>query len=593
MRLIFRSPLDISIIVSLFFLQRAVAESRLSGSSCNSEHVFVIRLMRSLEFIFTATIPSPEASSTTITPREIIFTPPAAAPSKDIECLQEWWNTYIPNFESYYFDIQTGGRRQYLIAPLTGKYYYRTTQSFGAGYPYTKCDGVPRFNLTGPVTGFKTSTVAVTRTFFGTVEVSRFPQSSKTKTLEEPVRPTCELSQPICASLQDLEAAYSGPPSSDPYAPIPFSPFLDFLTGLGCETMKCRLTIPEEVVLLYWPTEVTSRDICAANGYGNGTLLNEEDEPTATSTATAITFRGQDLQLLSSSITGTVYPGPTDSITEFVMTGDWKFTSPTLYLAHRPITARLVKRREVWTRGSYSSNVEIYSSTIQPGGVTALNPSDLFSIQPIHHNTEIKDGIQYAQLVAKGAFNPKMTNVNPANVLEPVMLERVRPFNFLHVQDPVPASLYFDARRDDCWGVQSHCGTITDDTYRPRLSIKRNFFSSMFPRSVLTWSSVRWDCNIPTLVDPPVALHRIRSSQKSFKVSEKSFSGEVPVTQTTFKSVAKPGDQGIDSQPGPAMPSFNPQNDVRPNQAKPGGFLVAPGPTQTAVLRGQLIPESR
>lgn len=102
--------------------------------------------------------------------------------------------------------------------------------------------------------------------------------------------------------------------------------------------------------------------------------------------------------------------------------------------------------------------------------------------------------------MAKGKFQPDPTKgfVNNRGERE---LETV-PFDFGHLQSPVPASVYYDARSEDCWGIkQTHCGTITDDMYRPQLMIKNKVWASIAPK----W----YACQRPELVDPPIVLSSV------------------------------------------------------------------------------------
>jgi hypothetical protein len=69
------------------------------------------------------------------------------------------------------------------------------------------------------------------------------------------------------------------------------------------------------------------------------------------------------------------------------------------------------------------------------------------------------------------------------------------PLNFGDLSNPVPASAYFDAR-DDCWGKQSHCGTITDDSYRPNIYLDVEAWRSLMANDID-------HCFIDGLYDPP------------------------------------------------------------------------------------------
>jgi hypothetical protein len=82
--------------------------------------------------------------------------------------------------------------------------------------------------------------------------------------------------------------------------------------------------------------------------------------------------------------------------------------------------------------------------------------------------------------------------------------KKVLPLNFMHLRNPVPVSVYYDARSKDCWGKQSHCGTITDDIHRPQLSMRHDIWKKLMPDDDF--------CGIPLVVDPPIVLSRLKST---------------------------------------------------------------------------------
>jgi hypothetical protein len=197
----------------------------------------------------------------------------------------------------------------------------------------------------------------------------------------------------------------------------------------------------------------------------------------------AVTFRGQDLHEAAVSLIG----GPIDStvptyISPFTMQGPFTLTSPTIYLAHHPITFMYLD----------AVNPENFSTSVglKPAGLIHLMPEDVSSVVPLHPN--YSNDTEYASLVANGKFKSPTVQTNFTTA----------PFNFADLPDPVPARAYFDARWSDCWGEQTHCRTITDDSYRPCLIIalsSRVWGTSLFQGS----------CYFPDLVDPPLALTAI------------------------------------------------------------------------------------
>jgi hypothetical protein len=95
----------------------------------------------------------------------------------------------------------------------------------------------------------------------------------------------------------------------------------------------------------------------------------------------AITFRGQDLVPLR-AFDGTFINS--EGAPSYVLTGQWTFTSPTIYLAHRPIKAEywtntMTMQMEYYGWGFAFSDAHDPTTTsvlIRSAGVTALGPND-------------------------------------------------------------------------------------------------------------------------------------------------------------------------------------------------------------------------
>jgi hypothetical protein len=107
---------------------------------------------------------------------------------------------------------------------------------------------------------------------------------------------------------------------------------------------------------------------------------------------------------------------------------------------------------------------------VQTANVIPIHSSDIFTTRPKLYSNRSINGLEYARLVAKGRFRPPFPD-------EELDSETLR-LNLDHLADPVPASAYFDARYQDCLGDQKHCGTITDDSFRLRLSLGESFWRS-------------------------------------------------------------------------------------------------------------------
>ena len=139
-------------------------------------------------------------------------------------------------------------------------------------------------------------------------------------------------------------------------------------------------------------------------------------------------------------------------------------------------------------------------------------------------------GVKYAQLVAQGQFAPASLDVH--NSKGRIYSYETVPLNTADLIDPVPASVYYDARERDCWGRQSHCQTITDDTYRPPLVLDYGMWLAM--------AQEHFPCERVLMVsptDPPIALHPIDAA-----LTEVS----IPFAEATQ---ATPGHGGVLSEP--------------------------------------------
>jgi hypothetical protein len=121
------------------------------------------------------------------------------------------------------------------------------------------------------------------------------------------------------------------------------------------------------------------------------------------------------------------------------------------------------------------------------------------------------------------------------------------PLDFGDLANPVSASAYFDVR-NDCWGLQSHCRTITEDNYRPRIFLDHAVWSSLFPEEDS-------ECYISILDDPPTAF--------------------APVEDGESRDDAPPLPQITHGHSGP-------QHMDDGTSAKPGGTAMPPVATQTA-----------
>jgi hypothetical protein len=313
----------------------------------------------------------------------------------------------------------------------------------------------------------------------------------------------------------------------------------------GWIPIVCTIEMGEEVMLIYWPPELLSRS-------GQSSLSAQK-----TFVTSAITFNGQDLYLRSQKIDNQTFQiMDKTTVPSSVLPGPFTFVSPNVYLAHHPINI---------------INTELYHETdtreIRTAGIITLQSSDVYSYRP--KGSQSRQTINYPALIAKGQYlgsGEERTD------------ERV-PFDFKNLANPVPASVYYDARRDDCWGQQTHCATITDDSYRPRIVIHRRVWSSLFPAEYEY-------CGAPLLVDPPLGLVVTPKVQLPTITAKATSHGHTSgVSDTTM--TAKPGDSigrgyGVDIKPtaGPGWPDMS----------KPGDFPSSK--TAQSVVQNSGLPQT-
>ena len=216
------------------------------------------------------------------------------------------------------------------------------------------------------------------------------------------------------------------------------------------------------------------------------------------------------------------------------MTGSWVLTSPAVYLAHRPIIGRGFNRQNGGGVGPF--NLTLTSYTVRPSGLFSLQSQDIFSKRPVLFRS--KDNVEEARLIAKGLWRPERGQLYAGQDL----LYETNSFDFGHLKNPVPASVYFDAR-EDCWGEQTHCATITDDSYRPRLLLKRSIWRSLLGN--------HYFCELPLLVDPPVTLRPIEGGEGTMVAPFPAIVAATPTVEPDIGILGQVSPHGPDSpRPG-------------------------------------------
>jgi hypothetical protein len=451
---------------------------------------------------------------------------------------------------------------KYKPTTTTSVLVYETIESFGPNLTYTDCDGIPRIRFTKLPTRSITSLVTVT--------VSRDNGWSYYRK-DNGTKPQCGKLDPFyCRLLYAASYQEIGPDviyNDQDIAPIPQE---------LCPILHTCLADIEEVILIYWPDNIVSRNICALNEHGSSVTRPWDSRRGSIFTTDAITFKGQDLYLrtingqdfLQYYILGKGGSGGYDEEVEklreipriiagesyvrsSIMLGDWSFTSPTIYMAHKAITAKhyiqVPKHESTSAMDWYTPHL------IQSAGIIPLEPHDISSLRLNHQSGHINH-VRIAQLIAKGAFHPVLR----ADYVK--SLHETHSFDLADLQNPVPASVYYDARSADCWGQQSHCETITDDSYRPKLKLARSIWSSIYGDYI---------CGDAMLFDPPISLHPLGKQELNLP--------QTPLSAPYLTSATPLPVQGPGSPKSPADYA-----GMDPERPQPGHFVASPFPVETS-----------
>jgi hypothetical protein len=349
---------------------------------------------------------------------------------------------------------------------------------------YSTCDGIPRLRFISSPTILQTTTISVIHTVFQTFETNTAPKQDKQKfwtaTPSCQLKITGDLCKPDSPILEPLHllGQQLGIPGEDSL----------FVRDCPSGEERCGVDMETEIVLLFWPPEIESPNIC--NTIRSDPVhypLSSSQVPRVV-TMSEIVFQARDLYYRGKLTEGTLstLQSVQGHVKSSVLKGPFTFTSPTVYVAHHPITGYF---------DHVEASIPYWTTVLKSAGILTLDPTDILSVRPLpSQNATV--GSDYPMLVANGQYLRSRQEARD--------FEEYVTFDYNNLLNPVPASAYFDARHGDCWGEQSHCRTITDDSYRPRIVIKGNALAQFMPsrQSNLT-------CVIPDLVDPPMSLRPI------------------------------------------------------------------------------------
>jgi hypothetical protein len=171
--------------------------------------------------------------------------------------------------------------------PYTGTSILKTIQTIGPGSTYQDCDGITRFRFSSNAS-LTTSTSLITLIHHGW-ELGKWAKQCPPPPLHVP---SCSVPREFCNDIwasyltRDQSLAKENHFKTADTPGQPLSP---------CDRpAQCALDFNEEIVLLYWPPNVVSHDICKIDGIDLGRTISI---PTSSvvHTITEIHFRGQDL----------------------------------------------------------------------------------------------------------------------------------------------------------------------------------------------------------------------------------------------------------------------------------------------------------
>jgi hypothetical protein len=347
----------------------------------------------------------------------------------------------------------------------------------------------------------------------------------------------------------------------------------------------CKFHFDEEILLIYWPPTVNRENSSTSPYHSNGAgtvqrFLNATtSESLVTFSTSSLTFKGRDLYHLafidtqySKTITSTISYIPSS-----VLPGPFIFTSPTLYIAHKPIKARIERNFFLsTTTGQNALFVKDYwNPVLRKASVFPIQHSDVFTLAP-----KLGSGIEYARKVAQGEFQPSLSEA-VRELLTEAGLATSQSFDFHDLEYPLPASLYFNARAADCWGKQAHCQTITEDNYRPEIGLRLEIWLSIFKDFTREIPNTTVNCAIPHLVDPPIAL-------RTLSLTDLPAADLLPTQISGPPAITPPSSPNIGlfvplPAPGPVPPAAYPRPTPHP---RPTPYRDSPGPGRPQPGRG-------
>jgi hypothetical protein len=252
---------------------------------------------------------------------------------------------------------------------FSGKSILRTLQRVGPGSTYKACDGIPRFRFS-PNALITTSTSLVTLVHHGW-RLGKWTDECSSVYRSTSLSPQCNVPREFCEDVwESYRSRLRTFSETEPFQAAPKKPWHP--CGAPGE---CVLNLQDDVVLLYWPPNLRSRNICISDRVNVRRTVPALTYPAAVTTITEIKFRGKDLYRQAWIGNGLTLNWTDRTVEPSVLRGYWVLTSPDILLAHRPITSTGLGRQD--GGGFRPCKLNITTSTIRPAGAITLKSQDI------------------------------------------------------------------------------------------------------------------------------------------------------------------------------------------------------------------------
>jgi hypothetical protein len=362
------------------------------------------------------------------------------------------WEDINPSCATAEFTITDPEQRSdgFFHSPSPGNstiatFFYETIRTLAPGILYKKSDGIQRFRPTAAPTSTRSEMVTVIKTLHDYRKKMGY-----------------DIQAPVSLVVQTFGFGEGCTPWTTSY----LNWNREIATGKGNRVVsqgvesnskngvatvvgydECNLLPIDEVILFHWPGDFTSNDAAVFNATKASTVADNKQPQSVVSSM--ITFDGQNVYPRGMLMKGNYTTLQQGYISPYTLTGPFTFTSPTIYLAHRHVKARYTSLRA--SPGDFDMKLPGTTTELRGPGVLAVDAKSIWSLR--HFPRNMMSGVEFAQLVANGNYDPGW------GMEEPYM--QIRPMNFAHLENPVPASVFYEARSEDCFGQQTHCATIT------------------------------------------------------------------------------------------------------------------------------------